>query len=124
LLQLTASFLTSSERKKYSSIKKFRKLFETASRREALNLHLNFNENTVADDFVVFVKMYQSNEESAIKILKTVFQEYFQKLICLKQLAKEKTNNTKLKTMKEINLPEAVLLFSILDNPTTEIQLA
>lgn len=88
------------------------------------NPELTFNENTVAKDFTVFVNTYKNEEDnnnvedsysgilSEIGLLKTIHTEF-----------KDENGKTKKRIEYQIenndrdNLPEAVLLFSILDNP-------
>jgi hypothetical protein len=82
---------------------------------------ISFSENTLSDDFVVFVKMYQgatstkdvedsfSGILSEIELLKTVYIE--------NQDGKGKTEHYQIENAERDNLPEAVLLFSIIDNP-------
>lgn len=77
---------------------------------------LNFNENTVADDFIVFVKMYQSNEGNS-KGVEDSFSGILSEIELLKTIAKGKDEQYQIESNERDKLPESVLLFSILDNP-------
>ena len=75
----------------------------------------NFNENTVADDFVVFIKMYQKNENS--KDVEDSFSGILSEIELLKTIVNVKDEQYQIENNERDKLPEAVLLFSILDNP-------
>jgi hypothetical protein len=88
------------------------------------NPDLNFNENTVAKDFIVFTNLYKNDPES--NNIEDSFSGILSELTLLKMIYKSyKDENGKTKKKKEYyiknverdNLPEAVVLFSILDNP-------
>jgi len=75
----------------------------------------NFNENTVADDFVVFIKMYQKNENS--KDVEDSFSGILSEIELLKTIVNGKDEQYQIENNERDKLPEAVLLYSILDNP-------
>jgi hypothetical protein len=91
-------------------------------RRRETEPSLAFNENTVADDFVVFVKMYQNSEGS--KDVEDSFSGILSEIELLKIFlvdnpnGKGKIEQYQIENNERDKLPEAVLLFSILDNPT------
>jgi hypothetical protein len=91
-------------------------------RRRETEPSLAFNENTVADDFVVFVKMYQNSEGS--KDVEDSFSGILSEIELLKTFlvdnpnGKGKIEQYQIENNERDKLPEAVLLFSILDNPT------
>ena len=84
-------------------------------RRRETEPSLAFNENTVADDFVVFVKMYQYNNES--KDVEDSFSGILSEIELLKTIGKGKDEQYQIENAERDKLPEAVLLFSILVNP-------
>ncbi len=75
---------------------------------------LNFNDNTVAEDFIVFVKMYQSGESS------NDVEDSFSGILCeielLKTINQGKEEQYQIENSERDKLPRAVLLFSILEN--------
>jgi len=75
----------------------------------------NFNENTVGDDFVVFVKMYQNIEGN--QDVEDSFSGILSDIDLLKTTGKSKDEQFQIENNERDNLPEAILLFSILDNP-------
>ena len=77
---------------------------------------IQFNDNTVADDFIVFVKMYQSSETS--KDIEDSFSGILSEIELLKTVGKGKDEQYQIENNERDKLPEAVLLFSNLDNPT------
>ena len=88
------------------------------------NSDLNFNENTVAKDFIVFANLYKNDAES--NNIEDSFSGILSELTLLKMIYKSyKDENGKTKKKEEYfienterdNLPEAVVLFTILDNP-------
>ncbi len=85
-------------------------------RRKEAEEGLNFNENTVTDDFVVFVKMYQNSEGS--KDVEDSFSGILSEIDLLKTIGRGKDEQYQIENNERDKLPEAVLLFSILDNPT------
>lgn len=84
-------------------------------RRKETEPLLSFSDNTVADDFVVFVKMYQSNE--TVKDVEESFSGVLSEIELLKTIGKGKEEQYQIENTERDKLPEAVLLFSILDNP-------
>jgi hypothetical protein len=88
------------------------------------NYDMNFNENTVGKDFTVFANMYKNDPESSE--IEDSFSGILSELTLLKMIYKfYKDENGKPKKKEEYyienterdNLPEAVVLFVILDNP-------
>ncbi len=77
---------------------------------------LTFNQNTVADDFVVFVKMYQSTEGN--KEVEDSFSGILSEIKLLKTIGKGKDEQYQIENSEKDKLPEEVLLFTILDNPS------
>lgn len=86
-------------------------------RRKEAEEGLNFNENTVADDFVVFLKMYQGND-SGNKDVEDSFSGILSEIDLLKTIGRGKDEQYQIENSERDKLPEAVLLFSILDNST------
>lgn len=84
-------------------------------RRKETEPSLAFNENTVADDFVVFVKMYQGSETS--KNVEDSFSGVLSEIELLKKIGNVKEEQYQIENSERDKLPEAVLLFSIVDNP-------
>ena len=84
-------------------------------RRKETEPSINFNDNTVADDFIVFVKMYQSSEVS--KDVEDTFSGILSEIEILKTIGKGKDEQYQIENSERDKLPEAVLLYSILDNP-------
>jgi len=85
---------------------------------------LNFNENTIAKDFIVFSNLYKNDSES--NDIEDSFSGILSELGLLKLIFKTfKDENGKIKKKEEYfienlerdNLPESVILFAILDNP-------
>lgn len=74
-----------------------------------------FNENTIADDFVVFVKMYQNIEGN--KDVEDSFSGILSEIELLKTVGKGKDEQYQIENNERDKLPGAILLFSILDNP-------
>lgn len=85
-------------------------------RRRETEDRLTFNENTVADDFVVFIKMYHSNDSNN-KDIEDSFSGILSDIDLLKTISRGKEEQYQIENNERDNLPEAVLLFSILDNP-------
>lgn len=89
-------------------------------RRKESEPSLAFNENTVADDFVVFVKMYQNSEGS--KDVEESFSGILSEIELLKSFlvdnpnGKGKIEQFQIENNERDKLPNAVVLFSILDN--------
>jgi hypothetical protein len=84
-------------------------------RRKETESNLSFNDNTVADDFVVFVKMYQGSESS--KDVEDSFSGILAEIELLKSIGKAKDEQYQIENSERAKLPDAVLLFSIIDNP-------
>jgi len=76
---------------------------------------LSFNDNTVVDDFNVFVKMYQNNESN--KDVEDSFSGILSEIELLKTYGNGKDEQYQIENNERDKLPEEVLLFSILDNP-------
>ena len=75
---------------------------------------LNFNDNTVAEDFIVFVKMYQSGEGS--NDVEDSFSGILSEIELLKTINQGKDEQYQIENSERDKLPRAVLLFSILEN--------
>jgi len=78
------------------------------------NSEVNLNENTIAKDFNVFINMYKNDPES--KDVEDSFSGILSDLELLKKALKEKEELFYIENSERDNLPEAVLLFTILDN--------
>lgn len=83
------------------------------------NSELSFNENTVAKDFNVFVNMYKS--DSGSNDVEDSFSGILSEIGLLKpyhtEIKKSKmTQQFQIENNKRDNLPESILLFSILEN--------
>ena len=76
---------------------------------------LNFNENTVSDDFVVFVKMYQNVFNN--KDVEDSFSGILSEIDLLKTVGKGKDEQYQIENNERDNLPNAVLLYTIIENP-------
>lgn len=83
-------------------------------RRREVEPGLTFNENTIADDFGVLVKMYLRNEEN--KDIEDSFSGILVELDLLKQIGKGKEAQFQIENKEREKLPFEILLFSILDN--------
>lgn len=91
---------------------------------QEVNPELSFNENTVAKDFTVFLNMYKNDENnndvedsfsgilSEIGLLKTIYST-----IEDEKGKKIKIEQFQIENNERDGLPNAVVLFSILDNP-------
>lgn len=91
---------------------------------QEVNPELSFNENTVAKDFTVFLNMYKNDENnndvedsfsgilSEIGLLKTIYSN-----IEDEKGKKIKIEQFQIENNERDGLPDAVVLFSILDNP-------
>lgn len=79
------------------------------------NPDLNFNENTVAKDFIVFANLYKNDPES--KDVEDSFTGILSEIELLKTIGKGKEEQFYIENSERDNLPEAVVLFTILDNP-------
>lgn len=78
------------------------------------NTDLNFNENTVAKDFIVFANLYKNDPES--KDVEDSFSGILSEIELLKTTGKGKEEQFFIENTERDNLPEAVILFTILDN--------
>jgi hypothetical protein len=78
------------------------------------NSDLNFNENTVAKDFIVFANLYKNDPES--KDVEDSFSGILSEIELLKTTGKGKEEQFYIENVERDNLPEAVVLFTILDN--------
>lgn len=79
------------------------------------NPDLNFNENTVAKDFIVFANLYKSDPES--KDVEDSFSGILSEIELLKTTGKGKDEQFFIENSERDNLPESIVLYSILDNP-------
>lgn len=84
-------------------------------RRKETEPSLVFNDNTVSDDFVVFVKMYQGSESS--KDFEDSFSGILSEIELLKIIGKGKEEKYQIENSERDKLPGAVLLYSIVENP-------
>jgi len=75
---------------------------------------LNFNENTVAKDFIVFTNLYKNDTDS--KDVEDSFAGILSEIELLKTTGKGKDEQFYIENTERYNLPEAVVLFGILDN--------
>lgn len=75
---------------------------------------LNFNENTVAKDFIVFANLYKNDLEN--KDVEDSFSGILSEIELLKSTRKGKDEQFYIENTERDNLPEAVVLFTILDN--------
>jgi hypothetical protein len=78
------------------------------------NPELNYNDNTVAKDFIVFTNLYKSDPES--KDVEDSFSGILSELELLKTNGKNKEEQYYIENSERDNLPEAVLLYAIIDN--------
>ncbi len=76
---------------------------------------LNFNENTVAKDFNVFVNMYKGDTQS--NDIEDSFSGILSEIGLLKTIGKGKDEQFQIENNERDNLPDAVMLYSVLDNP-------
>ena len=79
------------------------------------NPDLNFNENTVAKEFIVFANIYKSDPES--KDVEDSFSGILSEIELLKTTGKGKDEQFFIENSERDNLPETIILYSILDNP-------
>jgi hypothetical protein len=78
------------------------------------NPDLNFNENTISKDFIVFANLYKSDPES--KDVEDSFSGILSEIELLKTTGKGKSDQFFIENSERDNLPEAIVLYSILDN--------
>lgn len=79
------------------------------------NSDLNFNENTVAKDFIVFINLYKSDSEN--KDVEDSFSGILSELDILKTTGEGKAEQFFIDNNERDNLPETIVLFAIIDNP-------
>ncbi|QQX75993.1 MULTISPECIES: DUF4007 family protein [Aequorivita] len=79
------------------------------------NPDLNFNENTVAKDFIVFSNLYKSDPES--KDVEDSFSGILSEIELLKTSGKGKDEQFFIENSERDDLPESIVLYAILDNP-------
>lgn len=79
------------------------------------NPDLNFNENTVAKDFIVFANLYKNDPES--KDVEDSFSGILSEIELLKTTGKGKEEQFYIENTERDNLPVAIVLYEILDNP-------
>jgi hypothetical protein len=118
--QLVSSGIASSYSIIFNEFRKEKVLFKRESylnylkRRKEIEPNLHFNENTVADDFDVFVKMYQNNQTNGD--VEDSFSGILSELELLRTTGKGKSEQYQIENMERDSLPPAVLLFSMLEN--------
>jgi hypothetical protein len=83
-------------------------------RRKEIDPSINFNDKTVGDDFVVFVKMYQCSDLS--KDVEDSFSGILSEIELLKTIGIGKDEQYQIENSERDKLPDTVLLYSILDN--------
>ena len=76
---------------------------------------LNFNENTIAKDFNVFVNMYKDDTQSSD--IEDSFSGILSEIGLLKTIGKGKDEQYQIENNDRDKLPDAVVLYAILDNP-------
>ncbi|REA58226.1 DUF4007 domain-containing protein [Dyadobacter luteus] len=79
------------------------------------NPDLNFNENTVGKDFIVFTNLYKSDPEN--KDVEDSFSGILSEIELLKTIGKGKDEQFYIENTERDSLPEAIILYAILDNP-------
>lgn len=80
------------------------------------NPNLNFNENTVAKDFIVFVNLYKNDSDN--KDVEDSFSGILSEIELLKTTGKGKDEQFHVENTDRDTLPESVILYAILDNPS------
>jgi hypothetical protein len=83
-------------------------------RRRESDPSLTFNENTVSDDFGVFVKMYQYSESG--KDIEDSFSGILSELELLKTIGKGREEQFQIENAERHQLPAHIVLYAILDN--------
>jgi hypothetical protein len=78
------------------------------------NSDLNFNDNTIAKDFIVFVNLYKSDPESID--VEDSFSGILSEIELLKTTGKGKDEQFFIDNSERDNLPGSIVLYSILDN--------
>lgn len=88
-------------------------------RRKEIEESLNFNENTLAADFDVFLKMYKGNDEDT-KDIEDSFSGILSELELLQKIEnivdKKREISFQIPHNEKNNIPKEIILFSILDN--------
>lgn len=79
------------------------------------NPDFNFNENTIAKDFIVFANLYKNDPES--KEVEDSFSGILSEIELLKTAGKNKDEQYYIDNAERDNLPESIVLYTILDNP-------
>jgi len=74
------------------------------------NANLNFNENTVGKDFIVFANLYKNDSEN-----KNV-EDSFSGILSELEILKSKDKQFYIENTERDNLPEPIVLYIILDN--------
>jgi hypothetical protein len=74
-----------------------------------------FNENTLGKDFTVFTNLYKNDPEA--KDIEDSFSGVLSELELVRRIGKQKDAPFQIENSDKENLPAAVLLFAILDNP-------
>ncbi len=82
---------------------------------QGANPELSFNENTVSKDFMVFVNTYKNEEDT--NDMEDSSSGILSEIGLLKTIGKGKDKQYQIENSDRDNLHEAILLFSILDNP-------
>ncbi|MES2478291.1 MAG: DUF4007 family protein [Bacteroidota bacterium] len=75
---------------------------------------LNFNENTIAKDFIVFCNLYKSDPES--KDVEDSFSGILSEMELLKTTGRGKEEQFYIENAERDNLPDSIVLYTILDN--------
>jgi hypothetical protein len=83
-------------------------------RKSEIEPNLTFNENTVANDFDVFVKMFQVSKST--KDIEDSFSGILSEIEMLNRIGKDKDEHFQIENNESDKLPKEILLFSILDN--------
>lgn len=78
------------------------------------NTELNFNENTVGKDFIVFSNLYKNDPES--KDVEDSFSGILSELEILRSSGKGKDEHLYIENTERDSLPEEIILYAILDN--------
>lgn len=78
------------------------------------NPDISFNENTISKDFIVFTNLYKNDHES--KDIEDSFSGILSELEILKTTGKGKEEQFFVENSERDNLPESIVLYSILDN--------
>ena len=79
------------------------------------NNDLNFNENTVTKDFIVFANLYKNDANN--KDVEDSFSGILSEIELLKTTGKGKDEQFYIESTERDNLSKSVVLFTILDNP-------